>query len=130
MVLRTFVVHARWCQRPEVHAAAQLLKSRFFRSDAYNDRKAPHYWLKFQYPFWWTNLLTALDSLSQIGFSRNDPSIQQGLRWFVNHQQGSGLWKTAYEQKKHSPMSAKEHEAMSWVGLAICRVFHRFLAAS
>ncbi len=130
MVLRAFAVHARWCELPEVHAAARLLKSRFFRSDAYNDRKAPRYWLKFQYPFWWTNLLTALDSLSQIGFSSNDPSIQQGLRWFANNQQSSGLWKTAYEQKKRSQMSAREHEAMSWVGLSICRVFYRFYTAS
>jgi hypothetical protein len=126
MVLRFFAVHPRGRQLPEVQVAAQLLKSRLFRSDAYGDRKAPFYWTKFQYPFWWTNLLTALDSLSRLGFSSEDPSIQQGLQWFVGHQQGNGLWKTAYEQKERLQMSAKEQEAMLWVGLATCRVFRRF----
>jgi hypothetical protein len=126
MALRAFVVHPRWRQRPEVLAAADLLKSRIFRPDAYNDRKAPHYWTKFQYPFWWTNLLTALDSLARLGFSITDPSIRQGLQWFADHQQDNGLWKTAYEQKGRSSLSAKEQEAMLWVSLATCRMYARF----
>jgi len=126
MVLRAFVVHPRWYQLPEVRAAAQLLKSRLFCADTYNDRKAPQYWFKFQYPFWWTNLLTALDSLSLLRFPADDPDIQRGLQWFAHHQMDNGLWKTGYEQKKRSQVSAKEYEAMSWVGLATCRVFARF----
>jgi hypothetical protein len=126
MVLRAFAVHPRGRQLPEVHQAARLLKSRFFRSDNYNDRKAPRYWTKFQYPFWWTNLLTALDSLSLLGFPADDPDIQRGLQWFAKHQQDNGLWKTGYEQKKRSQMSGKEYESMLWVGLATCRMFARF----
>jgi len=42
----------------EVLLAARQLKERFFKADAYGDRKGPEYWLKFQFPFWWSNLLT------------------------------------------------------------------------
>jgi hypothetical protein len=92
----------------------------------YGDRKAPHCWTKFQYPFWWTNILTALDSLSLLGFSADDEQIQQALDWFRSGQQENGLWKTSYEQAKHREPRPKEVEAMSWVGLAVCRVFRRF----
>jgi hypothetical protein len=75
---------------------------------------------------WWTNLLTALDFLSRLGFTTQDPDVQKGLEWFISHQEDSGLWKTSYEQAKRQEMTAKEKEAMSWVGLAVCRVFKRF----
>ncbi|NIV34860.1 MAG: hypothetical protein GWN58_37000 [Anaerolineae bacterium] len=107
-------------------SAAQLLKSRFRKSDKYNDRRAPRYWLKFQYPFWWTNLLTGLDALSLLGFGPDDMDVQRALRWFVDNQQDDGLWRTSYEQTKRAQPSAKEREAMLWVSLAICRVFQRF----
>jgi hypothetical protein len=126
MVLRAFAVHPRYRLSREARAAAELLKSRFFRADKYNDRKAPAYWTKFQYPFWWSNILTALDSLSRLGFSAGDPDVQQALDWFVSHQDDSGLWQTSYEQRKRRELTEKERDAMQWVGLAVCRVFKRF----
>jgi hypothetical protein len=126
MVLRAFAVHPRYRGLEEARIAAQRLKSRFFRSDRYNDRKAPGYWTKFQFPFWWTNLLTSLDSLSLLGFSTEDEDVRKGLDWFVDNQQENGLWKTSYEQAKREQMTPGERAAMFWVGLAICRVFDRF----
>lgn len=96
------------------------MKSRFFRADKYNDRKAAAYWTKFQYPFWWPNLLTALDSLSLMGYTRDDDGVQQGLEWFSTHQQESGLWETGYGKAK------KAATVQLWVALAVCRVFERF----
>jgi hypothetical protein len=125
MVLRAFAVHPRYCRSEEAGLAAQRLKSRFFKSDRYNDRKAPAYWTKYQYPFWWSNLLTALDSLSLLGFTAEDRDVRRGLDWFADHQQANGLWKTSYEQAKREEMTAKERQAMLWVGLAACRVFKR-----
>lgn len=126
MVLRAFAVHPHYRHREEVTIACDRLKSRFFRPDKYNDRKAPRYWYKFQFPFWWTNILTALDTLSLIGYSRQDEDVQKALHWFVDNQQPDGLWKTSYEQAKHQEPAAREHEAMRWVSLAICRVLKRF----
>jgi hypothetical protein len=126
MVLRAFAVHPHYRKREEVITAATLLKSCFFRSDKYNDRKAPSYWTKFQYPFWWNSILTALDSLSLVGFAADDDDVRKGLDWFTSNQQENALWRTSYEQAKRKEISAKERDAMLWVGLAVCRVFKRF----
>jgi hypothetical protein len=128
MALRAIVAHPSFRLRSEVALAAERLKSRLFRANAYNDRKAPRYWLQFQFPFWWTNLLTALDSLSLLGIGPDDPDICRGLRWFVDNQGKDGLWDTSYEQTKRQEPSPRERQARSWVGLATCRVFRRALA--
>jgi hypothetical protein len=126
MALRPLAAHPDTRRLEPVVLAARCLKSRLFQSDKYNDRKAPAYWTKFQYPFWWTNLLTALDTLSLLGFGPDDEDVRRGLQWFVDNQQDDGLWRTAYEQSKRVVPTAKEREARLWVGLAVCRVFQRF----
>lgn len=125
MALRAFAVQPHTHALPEVRQAAAWLKSRLFRADHYNDRKAPAYWYKFQHPFWWTNLLTALDSLSLLGWSADDPDVQKGLAWFCDHQRVDGLWPTGYEQAGRAEPSAKEVQAVEWVGLAVCRMLRR-----
>jgi hypothetical protein len=122
MVLRALAAHPAYRHTLQVKRAAELLKSRFFHADNYYDRKAPHYWTKFQFPFWWSNLLTALDSLSVMGFSQEEADIQAGLEWFVTHQDPDGLWPTGYGKGKKA--GAKRR----WVGLAVCRMFARFSA--
>jgi hypothetical protein len=126
MVLRAFAVHPRYRELEEVRIAGERLRSRFFQSDKYNDRKAPGYWTKFQFPFWWTNILTALDSLALIGFPADDDEIHKGLRWFMSNQEKNGLWRTSYERAKAKELTTKERDAMLWVGLATCRMFKRF----
>lgn len=125
MVLRAFAVHPVYCKLTEARIAAGCLKSRFFQPDKYNDRKAHTYWTKFQFPFWWTNILTGLDSLSLMGFSASDSDVARALRWFADNQQEDGLWKTSYEQVKRKETSAREREAMLWTGLAVCRMLRR-----
>lgn len=125
MALRAFAAQPQTHGLPEVRQAASLLKSCFFRADRYNDRKAPAYWVKFQYPFWWSNLLTALDTLSLLGFPADDPDVQKGLAWYCDNQRPDGLWPTGYEQGKRTEPSPKEERAAEWVGLAACRVLKR-----
>jgi hypothetical protein len=120
MVLRAFAAHPAYRRMPEVIKAGKALKKRLFRADKYNDRKAPAYWLKFQFPFWWTSLLTALDTLFWLGFDKHDVDIANGLDWFATHQSADGLWETGYGSGK----SAQENR--HWVGLAICRVLKHF----
>ena len=121
MALRAFAAHPAYRQRAEVIAAANALKSRFFQSDKYNDRKTPTYWLKFQFPFWWTSLLTALDTLSRLGFDRQDADVARGLEWFITNQSPDGLWETGYGSGK------KAEENRHWVGLAVCRMRKRWM---
>ncbi len=120
MILRAFAAHPAYRRRPEVITAGQRLKERLFQSDKYNDRKATSYWLKFQFPFWWPNLVTALDTLSRLGFDPQDQDIARGLGWFAENQAADGLWETGYG-------SGRRAEGMRrWVGLAVCRILMRY----
>jgi hypothetical protein len=120
MVLRAFAAHPDYRRRTEVLTAGVRLKSRFFQADKYSDRKALSYWLKFQFPFWWSNLLTALDSLSRLGFERENTDVHRGLDWFVSHQEEEGLWPTGYGSGRRAEANRR------WVGLAICRMLKQF----
>ena len=117
IVLRALAAHPRCRHSAGTRRAAELLKSRLFCRDVYPDRAAPSNWLVFSYPFWWTDLLSALDSLAQIGFRRDDPDIARGVAWFTGNQEPSGLWNTGRNRPKgpHSDL---------WVGLAICRMLN------
>jgi hypothetical protein len=120
MVLRAFAAHPGYRRLPEVSAAGECLKERLFQADKYNDRKAAAYWFKYQFPFWWPSLVTALDTLSHLGFDRQDADVARGLAWFIENQTGDGLWDTGYD-------SGRKAEGMRhWVGLAVCRVLERF----
>ena len=100
--------------------AGNLLKSRFFQADKYADRRAVEYWWKYQYPFWWGNLLTVMDSLSRMGFSMEDPDIIKGLNWFQDNQLDNGFWPTGYGKGNQKDTN------QAWVSLAVCRVLKRF----
>ena len=117
IVLRAFAAHPRYRHSADTRRAAELLKSRFFHRDVYPDHAAPSYWLVFSYPFWWTDLLSALDSLAQIGFRPDDPDIARGVAWFLDSQEPNGLWNTGRNRPK-GPLSDL------WVGLAICRMLN------
>jgi hypothetical protein len=119
MALRPFAAHPVYQSRPEVLAAAKLLKGRLLQADKYTDRKGAHYWLKLQFPFWWHSLIATLDSLSVLGFSKDDMDIGRGLLWFLDNQMTDGLWETRYGKGKEAT------RMRAWVGLAICRVLKR-----
>jgi len=119
VVLRAFAAHPEYRGAPEVRRAGELLKSRFFQPDTYTDRKAPSFWTKITYPFWWTDILSALDPLSWLGFSKNDPDIGKGLDWLVTNQEETGLWRSGYPK-------AKDRDIHLWVSLAACRVLKSF----
>jgi len=117
IVLRALAAHPGWRHSAGTRRAAGLLKSRFFRRDVYPDRAAPSNWLIFSYPFWWTDLLSAVDSLARIGFRPGDADIARGVAWFLENQEPGGLWNTGRNRPKgpHSDV---------WVGFAICRMLN------
>jgi hypothetical protein len=75
----------------------------------------------WKYPFWWTNLLTALDTLYWLGFDIHDDDISKGLDWFIKNQAEDGLWETGYGSGQ------KAARARCWVGLAVCRMLSRYI---
>jgi hypothetical protein len=122
VVLRALAAHPEYRTSVAARAAGMLLASRFFKPDVYPDRRAATFWTRFGYPFWFTDLLSALDSLSRLGLSRDAPPIQRALRWFIRHQHRSGLWKLRVTRGRRE----SDHDA--WLTLAICRVYKRFFA--
>jgi hypothetical protein len=120
MALRPFTLHPAYCEHPAAREAADWLKGRFFKPDSYYNRQAPAYWVKYQYPFWWTNLLTALDSLGRMRYYADEPQIEKGLAWFRENQARDGLWPTGYGSGR------KAERTRCWVGLAVCRMLNLF----
>ncbi len=126
MVLRAFTVHPAYKKSEEALTAARLLKSKFLKKDNGSSYQHPDNWIRFQYPFWWTNLVSALDSLSLMGFSKDDEDVKSALSWFIDHQEPDGLWKISYSQIHKAPDNKKTFNNRLWITLAICRIFKRF----
>jgi hypothetical protein len=119
VVLRAFAAHEKYRYSEAARTAGELLASRFFKKDAYPDRQSVDFWLKFSYPFWFTDLLSSLDSLSLMGFTVDNQQITKALEWFTTRPQEDGVWKLTLLRTKDKDLSL-------WLSLAICRVFRRF----
>ncbi len=120
VVLRAFAVHPTYKQSEEAKRAGELLLSSLFKRDHYPDRAAPEYWLRFSFPFWFTDLISVLNSLSLLGFSKREPPIQKALQWFVTNQQQNGLWQLKILKGQNRDI------LQFWLALSICRIFKRF----
>lgn len=119
VVLRAFAAHKTYQRSDEAKAAGKLLASRFFRRDFYPDRGTPEYWTRFTYPFWFTDLLSSLDSLSFLGFNLCDSQVKAAVQWFVEKQQKNGLWNLSLLK------NGKKKNLNTWVCVAICRAIKR-----
>ncbi len=119
MVLRAFAAHPEYKKKKEMLKAGEFMAERLFKKDAFTFRQAPEYWFKLQYPFWWTNLLSALQTLSALGFISSDPRVRKGLEWFRENQKPDGTWTSSYD--------GKDPEADLWITFAVCRMVKAFL---
>lgn len=120
VVLRAFAAHPNFRRSKEARKAGGLLISSLFERDSYPDRAAAEYWLRFSFPFWFTDLISALDSLSLLEYSRQEPQIQRALSWFIQNQQENGLWRLKI-------LKGRDKESIVlWLTLAVARIFARF----
>ncbi len=119
-VLRAFAAHPKYRLSTEAKIAGEFLASRFFKRDTYSGRQDVSFWKKITYPYWVTDILSALDSLSFLGFTSENPNIKKGLSWFINKQEEKGGWSL------YLLRGGKHKSVPFWVDLAICRVFKRF----
>jgi hypothetical protein len=118
MVLRALAASPTWSKSKEARKAGELLLSRFFKADKYNDRWLPSFWEELTYPFWATDILSCLDSLSKIGFPVGNENLQKGLNWILKKQNKQGYWEAGNEK-----FSIEDH---LWVTFAVLRVLKRF----
>jgi hypothetical protein len=122
VVLRAFAAHPNYQNNSSVISAGKLLLSKFFESDNYLDRRDKSYWTKFTFPFWFTDLLSSLDSLFYLGFTNKQPQIQKALDWFKAKQQSNGGWSLKLLK------GAKIQDYELWINYLICRTFKRYVS--
>ncbi len=119
VVLRAFAAHPKYRRIQEARLAGELLASRIFKPDKYPDRRTIEYWKKVSYPFWFTDVLSALDTLYFLGFSIKYPQVNKTLRWLGSRQLENGLWDLKL-------LKTKDKDLPLWITLAICRIFKNF----
>ena len=118
MVLRALAASPTWRKSREAKKAGELLMTRFFKEDMYEDRHHPSYWEEIAYPFWATDILSVLDSLSRLGFSHEEEPIRNALTWLKEKQNPKGYWKAGSKKS-----TLEDH---LWVTLAVLGVIKRF----
>lgn len=123
VVLRAFAYNpatlATEKTRTALLAAAELVLSRLFKADFYPDRKAADYWIKFTFPYNFTDLLAVLDPVAHLEFPADHPQVRYGLEWFVREQKSDGGWAV-------KTLKGKRPEQLRWIALGIARLFRRF----
>ena len=92
VVLRAFAAHPKFRSLEDAKIAGELLASRFFKLDKYPDRKAVDYWFRVSFPFWFTDIVSSLDTLSNLGFTPSHPQIEMALNTLRDRQLENGLW--------------------------------------
>jgi hypothetical protein len=125
MAIRAFAAHPKYRGRPETLKAALLLKSKFFKKDNWTYLGTPDHWVRFNFPYWWNDALSALDIVSLIGIPKEDEDVKKALEWFKNSQQPDGLWKASYSNR-HKEAEDKGNGLREWITLSVLRVFRRY----
>jgi Squalene-hopene cyclase C-terminal domain len=121
MVLRAFAAHPGWLKAIEVREAGQLLAMRLYKRDTYTDRGDVSYWERVSFPFWFTDIVSSLDTLSRLGFDPETPTISAAIARLGELQRADGTF--AFKL-----LRAKDKELPWWVCLAVCRSLERWSA--
>jgi hypothetical protein len=119
VVLRAFAAHPSYRRSSAARAAAGLVAGRLFSRDTYPGRDAPSFWTRVTFPFWFTDLLSALDSLTQIGVDAGHSKVAEALEWFARQQKTDGTWRL------YALKGGRDLDHSLWISLAICRVLRR-----
>ena len=120
VVLRAFAAHAEYKKSNAANTAGKLLLTSLFKKDNYPDRSGREYWLKFTFPFWFTDLISAMDTLSLLSFSRKELEIEKALTWLIQQQKRNGMWKLKILKGQNRNI------IQAWLSLTICKIFKRF----
>ncbi|MBY8982367.1 MAG: hypothetical protein KGD57_05430, partial [Candidatus Lokiarchaeota archaeon] len=119
VVLRAFAAHSKYKNSEKAQKIGELLATRFFKSDKYTDRRSKENWFKVSFPFWFTDIISALDSLSLLGFNKVHPNIDLALETLKSRQLENGLWDLKL-------LKTKDKNLIYWINLIICRLYKRF----
>ena len=120
VVIRAFSAHPLYRKNQVALQAGEILTSRFFQADKYSSMKAPKQWESYSFPFWWHDLISVLDCLAQMGFSKANPKIFRALNHYRSIQKPNGLWELYILKSKSLP------DLKYWVSFILCRMLMRF----
>jgi len=120
VVVRAFASHPVWRNSEIARQTASMLAQRFFKPDDYIDRKNREYWERVSYPFWFTDIVSALDSLTLVGIQDNLPEVRGAIEWLGKKQTPDGNFDLRIVHGKD------RHIIKYWITLAICRIFKRY----
>lgn len=118
VVLRAYAAHDVYRHSETAWIAARLLARRFFEKDTYPDRNRVADWTGFSFPFWFTDIVSSLDSISLIDPMVANDKLHQAKNWLIEHQEPNGLF-TGHLLKD------RYHDLQLWYSLAVCRVCSR-----
>jgi len=119
MVLRAFAAHPAWLNATEVGEAGRLLATRLYKRDAYTDRGDAGYWERVSFPFWFTDIVSSLDTLSRLAFDPETPTISAALARLRELQRADGTF--AFKL-----LRAKDKDLPWWICVAVCRTLKRW----
>lgn len=118
VVLRAYAAHPQYRHSDTAKHASKLLVGRFFEKDVYPDKNRVADWTEFVYPFWFTDIVSSLNSISLIDPGMQNEKIEQAKQWLIEHQEPNGLF-TGHLLKD------RYHDLQLWYSLAVCRIFSR-----
>ncbi|HEY8700040.1 MAG TPA: adenosine deaminase [Arthrobacter sp.] len=118
VVLRAYAAHPRHRASPAAKKGAELLAGRFFEPDAYPDKGRVADWTEFCFPFWMTDLVSALDAISVIRPDFRSEKTDRAREWLSGRQEPTGLFTGHLLRDRF-------HDLPLWFSLAVCRVFSR-----
>jgi hypothetical protein len=119
MVLRAFAAHDAMRETPAARRAADLLAARLYRRDRYPDRAGVEYWERVSFPFWFTDVVSALDTLSRLGLSASQPQIAGAIERLRSLQRPDGTF-------AFHVVRGADPDAPLWICLAGCRSLRRW----
>jgi hypothetical protein len=122
VVLRAFAAHPRRRHGAIARHGAELLAESLFTRDRYPDRRAADYWTRFGFPFWYPDLISALDTLGRIGHPAGDPQVRRAVDWLAGRQRPDGSFELDL-------LRTRDKSLPQWLALAICRAAMRFESA-
>jgi hypothetical protein len=118
IVLRPFSLMPAY--KGKVKDAGLLLAERIFTRDKYPDRVGVEYWIKFTFPYHWTDILSTIDTLTLLGIN-NHSKINEIMYWFEKQKQDNGIYDVTVMA------GAKYNDVSYWITLHYLTVLKRII---
>ena len=119
MVLRAFAADPRRRMSTHAQQAGELLASRLYTKDHYGDRGDASFWERVSFPFWFTDIVSALDTLSRLRIGAEQPQVRAAIERVAKLERRDGTFELRL-------MRGKDKDLPYWICLSVCRSLKRW----